>query len=134
MATPVVHLPCFRCAKRCREVVVEALKQNDKAIVHAAPEARSDPKLHAAMRGNSEVLRFLGFDSSRAASGSAFLSQGKRKGQPTFLFLFGGGASPILTHTQVARSVQPTVSLPACVLEPAMSHLLSWWVGEVFER
>ena len=36
--------------------------QDSKAIVHTAPEIRTDPKLHAAMRGNSEVLRFLGYD------------------------------------------------------------------------
>lgn len=45
------------------DLVIEALRQDGKAIVHAAPEVRADPKLHAAMKGNSEVLRFLGFDS-----------------------------------------------------------------------
>ena len=45
------------------DLVIEALRQDGKAIVHAAPEVRSDRKLHAAMKGNSEVLRFLGFDS-----------------------------------------------------------------------
>ena len=39
-------------------------KQDSKAITHTAPEIRTDPKLHQAMRGNSEVLRFLGYDSS----------------------------------------------------------------------
>jgi len=45
------------------DLVIEALRQDGKAIMHAAPEVRTDPKLHIAMKGNSEVLRFLGFDS-----------------------------------------------------------------------
>ncbi|CAE7192449.1 ACAD11, partial [Symbiodinium pilosum] len=44
------------------EVVIEALQQDSKAITYTAPEIRTDPKLHAAVRGNSEVLRFLGYD------------------------------------------------------------------------
>lgn len=47
------------------DLVIQAVQRDGKAILHAAPDVRTDPKLHAAMKGtgNSEVLRFLGFDS-----------------------------------------------------------------------
>ena len=42
--------------------------QDGRAIQHAAPEVRTDSKLQRAMRGNADVLRFLGFDSRQRLS------------------------------------------------------------------
>lgn len=48
-----------------RDLVLAAVKQNPKAIMYSAQELRKDPLLHAALKNNGEMLKYLQFDSGQ---------------------------------------------------------------------